>query len=106
MFRTLIASVLFMIMIKNLHQKTESKYILTTRITGIKGWMEPERQKIRIYQNGKLQIRTKGERFFPKITIREIASSEPGLYSFEETSKGVKTRTGTSGRYLPLLLEG
>jgi len=133
MFRTLIASVLFVIivkpghgqenyyygpnnrpvvtkeeavMIKSLNQKAENKYILETRFKRNNAWMEPDRQKIRIKQDGQLRIRTRGERFFPKITIREIASSEPGLYSFEETCKGVKTRSGTSGRYLPILLEG
>lgn len=133
MFRTIIATVMFMILaepgngqkifyygtnsrpvateeeaivINTLHQKSESKYLLETRIKRNNAWMEPERQKIRIDQDGKLRIRTTGERFFPKITIREITFSEPGLYSFKETSKGIKTRTGTSGRYIPLLLEG
>jgi hypothetical protein len=133
MFRTLIASVIFMIhalpshgqeiyyygannrpvdseeeavIIKKLDRKSESKYILETRIKQSNQWLESERQKIRIEQDGTMQIRMKGDRFFPKTVYREITSLEPGLYSFEETANGVKTRTGISGRYLPLLLEG
>ncbi|MCP4310162.1 MAG: hypothetical protein GY790_02780 [Bacteroidetes bacterium] len=94
------------VMLKRLNQKSENKYVLETRIKRNNAWKEEDRQKIRIDKDGRLRISTSGERFFPKIVFREITSLEPGLYSFEETAKGQKTRTGTSTKYLPLLLEG
>ncbi len=95
------------VIIKELHHKSESKYVLTTRIRSTKQWIEAERQKIRILNDGILRIRIPGEGFFPKIIDREInLLDHHSFYAFEESNKGNLIRTGTSSSYLPLHLDG
>jgi len=92
--------------VQEIHQRSENKYDIETRIRVEKTWIDAERQKIRIKPDGTIRIRIKGDRLFPEKVFREITKLEPGLYYFEETVKGITRRTGTSNRYLPLLLEG
>jgi hypothetical protein len=92
--------------VKEVTKKSEKRYVIETRVLESFVWTHVERQKIRIAKDGILQIRSKDERFFPKRIFREISGSVSGLYTFKETAKGQKIRTGTSSTYMPLLLEG
>jgi hypothetical protein len=92
--------------VKELTKKSEKKYVIETRALKSSSWTQLERQKIRIDKDGTLQIRTKDERFFPIRVFRTMGGPVSGLYTFDETAKEQKIRTGTSSTYLPLLLEG
>ncbi len=92
--------------VKEVTKKSEKKYVIETRVLAGSAWTHLERQKIRVDQDGTLRIRIKDERFFPRKVFRTISGSVSGLYTFEETAKDQKFRTGTSSSYLPLLLEG
>lgn len=92
--------------VKEVLKKSEKKYVIKTSALAGTAWTQLERQKIRVDRDGIMRIRTKDNRFFPRRIFRTISESGSGLYSFEETYKKEKSRTGTSGTYLPLMLEG
>jgi hypothetical protein len=92
--------------VKEVTKKSEKKYVIETRVLESFVWTHVERQKIRIAKDGILRIRINDDRFFPIRFFRTISGSVSGLYTFEETAKGQKIRTGTSSTYMPLLLDG
>jgi len=91
--------------VKEVLKKSEIKYVIKTSAVAGHAWTQLERQKIRIDKDGIMRIRILDDRFFPRRKFRTIWESEPGVYTFEETAKGEKVRTGTSSTYLPLLLQ-
>ena len=95
------------ILVKEVEQKSERSYVIRTRFRAGDRWINVERQRIKVDNDGFMRIRIKGERLFPKTIFRETKRSEQGLIAFEETNRfEVTLRTGFSSRYLPLHLEG
>ena len=96
---------------KELIEKSDTRYIIKTSVVSNSkknddGWLMIEKEQIRTGNDGILDIRKNGERYFSKKIYRKMTQLEPGLYEFSESDAGGILRTGFSTRYLPLHLEG
>lgn len=92
-------------LLKELVQKSDTRYIITTRVRSGEEWSLLKREKIRIESDGSLYIRQKGKGFIAEKIYRKMIEREPGIYEFSENDLVGLTRTGYSSSYLPLHLE-
>lgn len=92
---------------KILQQKSKGKYIVETKVRSDNDWTRVERQKIKVKKDGIHRITLRQGGIFPKTFVREVVLLDHlNFYSFEESSKEILIRTGTSINYLPLHLDG
>ena len=92
--------------IQEVHKKSEKNFLLKKSVKSGRTWSEAIYQKITVIDEGKLRIRTRGKGILQKRLFRQMIPAGKGMYAFEETVNGILLRSGSTSRYLPLMLEG
>ncbi|MEX2369683.1 MAG: hypothetical protein WD578_01665 [Bacteroidales bacterium] len=78
--------------------------IITLQLTE-EGWEEIRKEKIKRVGDGKLKIRSSGDKLFGERTFRHFELRSTGLFRFSDYRKNRLVNTGMASRIIPLHLE-